>query len=251
MSLSFANPIASAEDPRWSTLLENLRKSESLAAAGQFAASIMHEINNPLEAITNLIFLLQQNPGNSELVQQYTQLIEEQLGALIRIAHQTLSFYRVSPQKTSVSAAALAEAALRIHQKIIAAKHIQVLKRLPPEISIDVHPGEMLQVISNLVSNAVDASPENGVLYLRCRCSPRAVEIVVADTGHGIPGSIVHRIFDPFFTTKQEKGSGLGLAISKAIVEKHQGSVRARSTTRSGRSGSAFRISLPPPAKIA
>ena len=242
---------ASAEDPRWTTLLQSLRHSESLAVAGQYAASVMHEINNPLEAIANLVYLLQLNTAHPELVQQYSCLMDEQLGILIRIARQTLSFYRTSPERSRVSAASIAEAALRIHQKAISAKHIQIRKRLPPDVALEVHPGEILQVVSNLVSNAVDASPENGILYLRCRTSPRVVQIVVADAGHGIPDAIAHRIFEPFFTTKNDKGSGLGLAISKAIIESHQGSVRARSTTRSGRNGSAFRISLPLPAKEA
>ena len=144
MTIPSASPLAQADDSRWLTLLENFRQTESLAVAGQYAASIMHEINNPLEAIANLVYLLQQDPANTERVLQYSNLVEEQLASLIRIARQTLSFYRASPERARVSVASIAEAALRIHQKIIATKRIQVRKRLPPDIALDVHPGEML-----------------------------------------------------------------------------------------------------------
>jgi signal transduction histidine kinase len=105
----------------------------------------------------------------------------------------------------------------------------------------------MLQVLSNLIGNALDALPAEGALYLRGHRSNRAVHLLVADGGHGIPSTIAKRIFDPFVTTKAGKGTGLGLAISKAIVEKHHGQIRSRSSTRPGRNGTAFRISLPLP----
>jgi signal transduction histidine kinase len=234
-------------DPKWFGIQETLRKSQKLAVAGQFAATIMHEINNPLEAISNLNFLLHDDADNASAVRLYSKQIDEQLAVLIRIARQTLSFYRTAAEKTPVAAASLTEAALRIHRKSIAAKRIRLNIRLTSEVTMDVHPGEMLQVISNLISNAVDALPVEGVLYVRGRRTCRAVHILVADAGPGIPESIANKVFDPFFTTKQEKGTGLGLAISKAIVEKHEGRIRTRSSTRPGRSGTAFRISLPLP----
>jgi signal transduction histidine kinase len=224
---------------------ETLRKSQNLAVPGQFAATIMHEINNPLEAITNLNYLLHEEADNANAVRQYSKHIDEQLAVLIRIARQTLSFYRTAAEKTPVAAASLAEAALRIHRKSIAAKRIRLNILLSSEVTVDVHPGEMLQVISNLISNAVDALPVEGALYLRGRRTCRGVHILVADAGPVIPESIADKVFDPFFTTKQDKGTGLGLAISKAIVEKHEGRIRTRSSTRPGRSGTAFRISLP------
>ena len=232
-------------DPKWFGIQETLRKSQNLAVAGQFAATIMHEINNPLEAISNLNFLLHDDADNASAVRLYSKQIDEQLAVLIRIARQTLSFYRTAAEKTSVAAASLTEAALRIHRKSIAAKRIRLNIRLTGEVTMDVHPGEMLQVISNLILNAVDALPFEGVLYLRGRRTSRGVHILVADAGPGISESIADKVFDPFFTTKQDKGTGLGLAISKAIVEKHQGRIRTRSSTRPGRSGTAFRISLP------
>jgi signal transduction histidine kinase len=239
------NQLIEETDPKWFGVRETLRKSESLAVAGQFAATIMHEINNPLEAISNLNYLLCEEAGNASAVRQYSKQIDEQLTVLTRIARQTLSFYRTPAEKSPVAAASLAEAALRIHRKSIAAKRIRLNVRLSSEVTVDVHPGEMLQVISNLISNAVDALPIEGALYVRGSRSCRRVYILIADAGPGIPKSIIDRIFDPFFTTKLDKGTGLGLAISKAIVEKHQGNIRTWSSTRPGRSGTAFRISLP------
>ncbi len=235
------------EDTKWVAMRESLSRSQSLAVAGQFAATVMHEINNPLEAITNLNYLLQQGADDGELVKQYSKLIDEQLTVLARIARQTLSFYRPAAEKARVAAATLAEAALRIHRKNIAAKRIRLHIRFSDDIAMEVHPGEMLQVMSNLISNAVDALPVEGALYLRGRRCCGGVHILVADAGSGIPAAIARHIFDPFFTTKEDKGTGLGLAISKAIVEKHEGRIRSRSSTRPGRSGTAFRISLPLP----
>jgi signal transduction histidine kinase len=243
--------ILEDDETKWIGLRETLRQSQSLAVAGQFAATVMHEINNPLEAISNLNYLLQGDAHNPELVLRYSQQIDEQLLVLNRIARQSLSFYRPGEEKSPVAAASLAEAALRIHWKSIAAKRIHLNIRLANDVTMNVHPGEMLQVISNLISNAVDALPIEGALYLRGRRSCCDVSLLVADAGPGIPDSIVQKIFDPFFTTKQNRGTGLGLAISKAIVEKHQGKIRTRSSTRPGRSGTAFRISLPLPRQTA
>ncbi len=112
-------------------------------------------------------------------------------------------------------------------------------------MNAEVNAGDLLQVISNLVANAVDALPENGTLQVRVKRCTEEVRITVADNGHGIPDPIRARIFDPFFTTKRERGTGLGLAISKAIVEKHHGRIRTRTSTRAPKSGTIFRISLP------
>ena len=163
------NEILEQDETKWIGLREALRQSQSLAVAGQFAATVMHEINNPLEAISNLNYLLQGDAHNPELVLRYSQQIDEQLAVLTRISRQTLSFYRPGEEKSPVAAAALAEAALRIHRKSIAEKRIHLDIRLANDVTMDVHPGEMLQVISNLISNAVDALPVEGSLYLRGR----------------------------------------------------------------------------------
>jgi len=137
--------ILEDDETKWIGLRETLRQSQSLSVAGQFAATVMHEINNPLEAISNLNYLLQGDAHNPELVLRYSQQIDEQLAVLTRIARQSLSFYRPAAEKSPVTAAALAEAALRIHRKSIAAKRIHIDIRLANDVTMDVHPGEMFQ----------------------------------------------------------------------------------------------------------
>lgn len=229
----------------WRDFEHTLRDSESRATAGQFSAAIMHEINGPLEAISNLNYLIHIEAEDPPKVREYSGLLETELANVIRIAKQTLSFYKPADVRTPVDLVLVAESALRVHERKISAKGIHLVKDLSPEVVLKVHPGEMLQVLSNLVGNALDALPDHGTLSLRIRKSGRAVNVVVADDGHGIPHHLLNKVFDPFFTTKKERGTGLGLAISKSIVEGHQGRILARSSTREGRCGTAFRISLP------
>jgi signal transduction histidine kinase len=232
-------------------LEEALQESQALALAGQFAAVTMHEVNGPLEAITNLNYLLQINSDDGEQVRNYSGLIFEQLLVLSTISRQTLSFYHSKETVEPILIAALAEAALRIHRNKIAAKEIRLLKKLPGDMTVESHPGAMLQVFSNLIGNAVEALPASGTLQIRARCADGEVHILFADNGCGIPAAIRGKIFEPFFSTKRERGTGLGLAIAKAIVERHRGRIRSWTNTRAGRSGTAFRISLPVQAQLA
>lgn len=222
-----------------------LRRNQELVVAGQFAAMVMHEINGPLEAVHNLNYLIQQEADNPSQVRVFSGMLEEQLVTLTKLSRQTLSFYRSSETRESIAIATLAEAALRVHQRKISAKHINLRKRLTSDVSAEVHAGDMLQVFSNLISNAIDALPENGTLAVSVRRTSDEAHVTVADNGPGIPAPILPRIFDPFFTTKKERGTGLGLSISKSIVEKHHGRIRSRTTTRPSRNGTAFRISIP------
>jgi signal transduction histidine kinase len=233
------------EEARWLQLKEALSKLQTLAAAGQFAASVMHEINNPLEAISNLTYLANSHADDPGKVREYTHLIGEQLTNVLQIANQTLGYYRPTNALETVDVVTVVEAALRVHQRKISAKKVRLLKHLPGKATVRVHAGEMLQVISNLVENALDALPENGTLCLRVRRGRQDLHLIVADDGHGIPSTVLPKVFDPFFTTKMEEGTGLGLAISKTIVERHRGKIRTRSSIRPGRSGTAFRITLP------
>ncbi len=224
---------------------ELVGRNQELVVAGQFAATIMHEINGPLEAVHNLNYLVQQEADNPSQVRRFSKMLEEQLETLTKLSRQTLSFYRSPETRESIAIATLAEAALRVHQRKIAAKRINLRKRLPLDVSAEVHAGDMLQVFSNLIANAVDALPENGTLCISVKSCADEAHVLVADNGPGIPSSVLPNIFDPFFTTKKERGTGLGLAISKSIVEKHHGRIRSRSITRPARSGTAFRISIP------
>jgi signal transduction histidine kinase len=205
----------------------------------------MHEINGPLEAVNNLNYLIQQEADDPAKVRLYGGMLDEQLHTLTKLSRQTLSFYRSSETRESIAISTLAEAALRVHQKRISAKRINLRRRFRAEVSAEVHAGDMLQVLSNLVANAIDALPENGILYISVTRSGDEAHVTVADNGSGIPATIFPKIFDPFFTTKKERGTGLGLAISKSIVEKYHGRIRSRTTTGPSSNGTVFRISIP------
>jgi signal transduction histidine kinase len=226
-----------------------LRRNQELIVIGQFAAMVMHEINGPLEAVHNLNYLIQQEADNPSKVRMFTGMLEEQLNTLTKLSRQTLSFYRSPETRESTPISTLAEAALRVYQRKISAKRITIRKRLKADVTAEVHAGDMLQVFSNLISNAIDALPENGTLAVSVRRAAHEAHVTVADNGPGIPAPILPKIFDPFFTTKKERGTGLGLSISKSIVEKHHGRIRSRTTTRPSRNGTAFRISIPLSAK--
>lgn len=137
------------------------------------------------------------------------------------------------------------EAALRIHRRTIEAKKIRLQSELPDNVLAELHTGEVLQVVSNIVKNALDALPAGGTLRLRLRGQRGEVQFVVADNGEGAPKENLDETFQPFFTTKGKNGTGLGLSLSKAIVERHHGRMRIRSSVRPGKSGTAFKISLP------
>jgi signal transduction histidine kinase len=226
-------------------LEEALQESRAQALAGQYAAATMHEINGPLEAIANLNYLIQINSKDTERVRGYSRMIEEQLKTAIAISRQTLSFYHSKDDAQSVQIAFLVEAALRVHVHKIVAKEIQLMKQLPADIEVEIYPGAMLQVLSNLISNAVEALPTKGTLSVRAHASDSYAHILVADNGHGIPAEILPVVFEPFISTKGSHGTGLGLAITRNLVERHRGRILTRSSTRSGMSGTAFRVSLP------
>ena len=224
---------------------EALRKSEERATSGQLALEVMHEIRNPLEALGYLVHLTQQDAEDPERVRHHMHVAEEQIAVLNDIAGGTLRLARASPTPRPVDLSVLAEAALRMHQRAIESKGVRLVKDVRGELVVEVCTGEMLQVISNLMVNALDAIPEKGTVCLRLRKCGGKVRIVVADNGHGIPREIIGQVFTPFFTTKEGRGTGLGLSLSKKIIDRHKGTIRMRSSVRPGRSGTAFQISLP------
>lgn len=223
---------------------EALQRSERLALAGRFSGAIMHEINNPLEAITNLVYLAKLEAHDSERVKRYAQQAEEQLELVRTIARQTLSFYREQRTSQVVDLVELLQAAIRIHTRYLLEKQVDIQRRLPEKLVILGNTGELLQVLSNLIVNALEALSHRGKLYLRLRVSKGEAHIMVADNGCGIPLAFRGELFTPFHTSKREAGTGLGLWLSKALIEKHSGRIRWRTSDRPGRSGTAFRISL-------
>ena len=227
------------------TASEALREAEERATAGRLALEVMHEIRNPLEALGNLNYLCVQESEQPEKVQYFMHLAEEQLETVKRIADRTLAFARHSEVPRPTDLVGVAEAALRIHFREIQAKNVRIVKDLPAELFIDVHTSGILQVISNVIINALDALPPEGTLHLRLRKHLGEVQLLIADNGHGIPKEVSGKVFEPFFTTKGARGTGLGLALSKDIVERHRGTIRLRSSVLPGRSGTTFKISLP------
>jgi signal transduction histidine kinase len=205
----------------------------------------MHEINNPLDALGNLTYLAMQELDEADPVQTYLQQMQEQLTTLKRIVSQTLGLAKSSPVLKEERLKELTQAALRIHGKAIKSRRIHLVPEIPDGLSVEVRAGEILQVLSNLIANALDALPEAGTLRLRIRKTSDSVYILVADNGQGIPVEHSESIFEPFFTTKQGRGTGLGLHISKKIIEGYQGKIQMRSSVREGKSGTIFKVSLP------
>jgi PAS domain S-box-containing protein len=228
-----------------------LIQTEKLAAVGRLAASIAHEINNPLESVTNLLFLARES-GSLEEAQGYLSTAEQELRRMAAITNQTLSFHKQVSAPKTVTCDELLESVLRIYHGRIVNSKIRVEHRHRTGEGLLCFDGEIRQVLNNLVSNAIDAMHGNGGrLLLRSRAAThwpsgeKGVVITVADTGSGIKPEILHRIFEPFFTTKGQSGTGLGLWVSRDIVNRHKGAFRVRSSQRPGRSGSVFTLFLP------
>ena len=257
-------PVSVADDEvRWVGLIavevterkkaeDAMRRSEKLAAAGRLAASIAHEINNPLESVTNLLYLLRNNASLDAHAQEYALLAQQELARVGEITQQTLRFYRQSSAPQDVRIPDLLRSVLVLHHARLQSPRIDVHLRLSDSAVIYGYTGELRQTFANLIGNAIDAMPRGGRLYLRARearrGSKRGLRITVADTGIGMPEAVRRRIFEPFFTTKEMTGTGLGLWVTEEILEKHRGVllVRSREAHFPGdRSGTVFSIFLP------
>lgn len=222
-----------------------LRRSEKLAMAGRLAASVMHEINNPSQAIADLVYLIGKDADYPERVRAHAVQIEEQLVRIQYVARQTLSFFRDAPRSQMKDLVPLVEAALRYQGPLLEEKHIQVKKVLPDMLLASVYVGDFVQMVSNLVRNAAEALPGGGALCIRLRALGAKARLTVADNGRGIPLPIRARLFEAFSSDKAEAGNGLGLWICKTIVDKHQGSIRWRTSTGVKAHGTTFSVLLP------
>jgi signal transduction histidine kinase len=232
-------------DERTLRLETALRRSEKLAMAGRLAASVMHEINNPSQAIGDLVYLIAKDAHRPELVRARAAQIEEQLVRIQYIARQTLSFFRDTPRTQTKDLVPLVDTALRYHAGLLDEKHIKLRKEMPDVLLGSIYPGDFLQLVSNLVRNAAEALPAGGTLCVRLRPSGGNARLTVADNGRGISPAIQARLFEAFQSDKADAGNGLGLWICKTIVEKHCGRIDWRSSTRFATHGTTFSLLLP------
>ena len=224
---------------------EALRRSERLAIAGRYAGAVMHEVNNPLEAISNLVFLTKHEAENAAQVRRNMQVAEAQLERLGEITRRTLSFYREEAKPKDFDLIEIAEAALRIHFQGAAANSVTLIKQFPERVMVPGLAGEILQVLSNVLLNSLHALPEkDAAIRLRVRIVRRRVQVTIADNGRGIPPSLLKSLFDPYATGKGG-GTGLGLWVSQQIIDRHRGTIRFRSSQRPGRNGTVFLLTLP------
>jgi len=230
---------------------EALRKSEKLAVAGRMAASIAHEINNPLEAVTNLLYLIEHS-DSAEVMHSYAELAQRELSRVSEIAIQTLKFYRQPSIPSPVHVSEEMDSVLKLYQGRFLANNVRVEKRYGRDTTIHGHGSEWRQVLANLVSNALDAIRQGGRLLIRVRPSFEhakgrrpGVRVTIADTGTGVPQELKPKIFEPFVTTKETTGTGLGLWVSAEIIRKNGGLVRLRTCVAPGRSGTVFMVFLP------
>jgi PAS domain S-box-containing protein len=230
-------------------LQDALRKTEKLAAAARLTATVSHEINNPLEAVGNLIYLARSAPGLPAFAAEHLALAEEELGRVAHVTRQTLGFYRETKAMRPISLPALVEQVLKIYAGKLRNKQLKVETEFgwcPPVQGLH---GELTQVVSNLLSNAIDAVSVGGTIRLSLACvehsDGQAVQLSVEDDGTGIAPENMVNIFEPFFTTKKDVGTGLGLWLSREIVGRHGGSIKVVSPRGKGSTGSVFNVFLP------
>src|SRR6185369_13876967 len=222
-----------------------LRKSGQIAAVGRMAATIAHEINNPLEAITNIVYLLKSSDMTEEERRAFLDIAERELSRVSAIARRTLGFYREESLETEFDASELVDGVLEIFRAKLGT-NITVRKNYQPNARMSGRAGEVRQVLSNLVANAIDAlQGEQGILDLSVTVLEGHVSIEVRDNGEGISKEHLSHIFDPFFTTKKEYGTGLGLWVSRELVTKNNGIIRVASSTAANNHGSTFQVTFP------
>jgi PAS domain S-box-containing protein len=226
-----------------------LHTNERLAAVGRLAATIAHEINNPLEAVTNLIYLAQTSPALPEAVKEHLVRADRELARVSHIAQQTMAFYRDASRPAALPVSEVIEDLIVIYERRMELKGLTIDRRVESDLMVVASEGELKQVLSNLITNAMDACGRGGKIIIRaygteeCSTGRRGVRIVVADNGRGISAENRRKVFSPFFTTK-DTGTGLGLWVSKDLVEKRGGRIHVRSRQLAP-SGTVVSIYLP------
>lgn len=231
---------------------EALRRSEKLAVTGRLAASIAHEINNPLESVTNLLYLARTEPS-PDVVRHYITLADQELARVTEITKNTLRFYREPSHPATVDMVKVLDSVLSLYSSRLNAAGIHVSRQMrSPSVLFTASLGELRQVIANIIGNALDAMRTGGRLSVRISTEQRSwranrnmARLTIADNGSGIPHQLITRIFEPFVTTKGETGTGLGLWVTAELARKNGWTIRVRSCPHAPRSGTTFSILIP------
>jgi PAS domain S-box-containing protein len=226
-----------------------MRKAEKLAAAGRLAATVAHEINNPLEAVCNLIYIVKNTANLPEETIGYLTMAEQELDRVSHITRQTLGFYRDSSEAGPVHVSSVIHSVLKLYENKIKSKNIAVETDMADCPPIHGMQGELKQLVANLVSNAADAVEVGGKIRISIASASleheEGIELEIADDGPGVLLENRARIFEPFFTTKEDVGTGLGLWVCKEIAQRHGGSVQLGASQNGSLGGAVFTVFLP------
>jgi PAS domain S-box-containing protein len=230
---------------------EAMLRAEKLAVAGRLAASVAHEINNPLEAVTNLLYLITLS-GNAEEAHAHARIALDELLRVSMITQSTLKFHRQQGLPKITMLSEVIDGVIAMFRPKLNAAGIKVEVRAAHEVAISCLPGEVQQIFINVISNAIEAMPQPGRLLIGLRRSrdwrirtTEGMRVTICDGGVGMDRGTLRRIFEPFFTTKSETGTGLGMWVVSQLIERHHGSIRVWSSQRPGASGTAFSVFLP------
>ena len=232
-------------------LQETLKLSERLAATGRLAHIIAHEINNPLEAMSNLLYLAAQGTELSSETHAYIDQASHELLRISQITKQVLAYHRESKQPVLTGADEILEGALAMFRAHMRGMGLELISKISCDDEILVHPGEIRQVFGNIISNAIDAAVPYGQLRVRCfrsrdvKRNILGIRFLFSDNGPGISTTDTPHIFEAFYTTKQTKGSGIGLWLSSEVVHKHKGRIRLRTRTKGPYQGTLFDVFFP------
>jgi len=228
-----------------------LRNTERMAAMGRLAATIAHEINNPLESVTNVFYLLSKHSSLDPAARTYLNIAEDELKRISHIVKQTLGFYRETERPIPVKLSSVLDSVFELYEHRGDKTGISLERKYDSDAVVMGYPGELRQIFSNLVVNAMEAVGEGGRVRMHAypardwqHGGERGVRVVVADNGPGISGNHRAHLFEPFFTTKGERGTGLGLWVTLGMVQKHKGNIRMRSSTGE-RHGTVFSVFFP------
>lgn len=246
---------AAADVTRRKVAEDAVVKSEKLVAMGRLAGTIAHEINNPLEAATNIAYLLRNNHAVDEKTRYLVQTLQEELSRVAHITRQSLGFYRESSKLVEISLASIIDEVVELLQRKAQKNGVSADRKYYTKGGLLSFPGEMRQVFLNLIGNSIEAMPQGGRLRVHLFSSRDwsgggtrlGFRINVCDTGSGISPESAKKIFEPFFTTKDDKGTGLGLWVTRGIIHKHEGSIRFRSSRFAASSVTCFSVFLPYP----